>query len=404
MQSTLSWIDQDAKSRDRALRILAQFQEKDSRDELGLGSIRDSFSDLLFPGTSTIQTRLRYMLIVPWMFRELERKKISTDAFARAADTFERDLIKPLLDSDDNSGVFGRTSGQAVKRLPSSVYWGGLAVWGIRLTPYSVDQYFRHIDEFYRSQKREKANFKVASTQGDDIDSDSVPAGNWHSGLPEPPSSFPENLDLNLTQEEALYLKERLLGSRGESLFAHLVQHCKTVECTHPWEHPELESFTSEHQEQLYHAKLFSVVLRGAALTYNIELSKLKGAEERVDQHTRAYAEWAEHLPIEDIENWKLQRLWEIVSSQGHTITRTSKSFVTQWVSLVKRDASSLIQDKEALELIKQREMRLKGNQSRYRNKRVLDQWGGNSGTQTPNYRWVVASRFMRDLHDGLNR
>ena len=41
------------------------FQEKESRDELGLGSVRDSFADQLFPGTSTIQTRLRYTLFVP---------------------------------------------------------------------------------------------------------------------------------------------------------------------------------------------------------------------------------------------------------------------------------------------------------------------------------------------------
>lgn len=40
-------------------RILAQFKERDTRDELGLGSLRDAIADLLFPGTSTIQTRLR---------------------------------------------------------------------------------------------------------------------------------------------------------------------------------------------------------------------------------------------------------------------------------------------------------------------------------------------------------
>ena len=43
------------------------FRIKESRDELGLGAIRASFADALFPGTSTIQTRLRYMLFVPWV-------------------------------------------------------------------------------------------------------------------------------------------------------------------------------------------------------------------------------------------------------------------------------------------------------------------------------------------------
>ena len=61
MPSTLTWIDHDPAARERTLRILSLFQERDSREELGLGAIRDSFADRLFPGTSTIQTRLRYM-------------------------------------------------------------------------------------------------------------------------------------------------------------------------------------------------------------------------------------------------------------------------------------------------------------------------------------------------------
>ena len=67
MPSSLTWIDHDPTARERALRILSLFQEKESRDELGLGAIRASFADALFPGTSTIQTRLRYMLFVPWV-------------------------------------------------------------------------------------------------------------------------------------------------------------------------------------------------------------------------------------------------------------------------------------------------------------------------------------------------
>jgi len=53
------------------------FTEKESRDELGIGSIRDAIADILFPGTSTIQTRLRYMLLLPWMYRELEKRNLS---------------------------------------------------------------------------------------------------------------------------------------------------------------------------------------------------------------------------------------------------------------------------------------------------------------------------------------
>ena len=76
MPSTLAWLDHDAEARDRTRRILALFQEEGTRDQLGLGGIRDSLSDLLFPGTSTIQTRLRYFLLVPWVYERLEEDAV----------------------------------------------------------------------------------------------------------------------------------------------------------------------------------------------------------------------------------------------------------------------------------------------------------------------------------------
>lgn len=54
--------------------LIALFSQEESRDELGTGAVRDAFSDLLFPGVSVLQTRARYLLFVPWIFREAERR------------------------------------------------------------------------------------------------------------------------------------------------------------------------------------------------------------------------------------------------------------------------------------------------------------------------------------------
>ena len=47
---------------------------RETRDELGLGAIRDAFAEALFPGISTFQRRARYFLFVPWMFRAAEQR------------------------------------------------------------------------------------------------------------------------------------------------------------------------------------------------------------------------------------------------------------------------------------------------------------------------------------------
>jgi len=107
MTSRLTWIDHDSQARERSLRILALGREKESRDELGIGGIRDSIADQLFPGTSTIQTRLRYMLFVPWIYRALEERRVSPARFADEAKRAELPRSIPCWQMMNDSGVFG---------------------------------------------------------------------------------------------------------------------------------------------------------------------------------------------------------------------------------------------------------------------------------------------------------
>jgi Family of unknown function (DUF6361) len=75
--ASLTWLDHDATDREWMNRILAMFRERDTRDELGIGVIRDLLAGEFFPGTSTIQTRLRYMRFVPWIYQRLEQKPLA---------------------------------------------------------------------------------------------------------------------------------------------------------------------------------------------------------------------------------------------------------------------------------------------------------------------------------------
>jgi hypothetical protein len=68
MSSNFAWLDYDARERRAMLGIVDLFREKGTVDELGLGVIRDAFADRLFPGTSTLHSRARYWLFVPWLY------------------------------------------------------------------------------------------------------------------------------------------------------------------------------------------------------------------------------------------------------------------------------------------------------------------------------------------------
>ena len=63
-----TWLDYSQTDQRRAREIVAMFSQRESRDELGLGGIRDALSDTLFPATSVVLTR-------PWGERSEDRRR-----------------------------------------------------------------------------------------------------------------------------------------------------------------------------------------------------------------------------------------------------------------------------------------------------------------------------------------
>lgn len=115
--------------------IIKLFTDCDSRDELGLGQVRDVISDGLFPGTTVLLTRARYLLFVPWCFQLAEGKP---DPLA-LSDKNERQVISTLRKSGshDLTGLLGARVGQALQILPSTIYWGTLRRYGIVREEYA---------------------------------------------------------------------------------------------------------------------------------------------------------------------------------------------------------------------------------------------------------------------------
>jgi hypothetical protein len=119
--SQFLWLDYSEHERRKMLDVIDLFREHDTVDELGVGSVRDAFADLLFPGTSTIMTRARYFLIVPWIYERLERQRVDSDKIADRARRAETELIDVINRSDDKEGNIGTVARMALKRLPSNI-------------------------------------------------------------------------------------------------------------------------------------------------------------------------------------------------------------------------------------------------------------------------------------------
>lgn len=147
MSSSFTWLDYSERDKRKMLDVISLFSEKNTRDELGIGAVRDAFADLFFPGTSTIQTRARYFLFVPWIYLDLVKAKTPSNQIAAKLRQREVELINALAASGETKGVIGIQARAGLKRLPSNIYWYGLGAWGIRHFPGSQEEYHRSLNE-----------------------------------------------------------------------------------------------------------------------------------------------------------------------------------------------------------------------------------------------------------------
>ncbi len=392
-------MDHDPAERERTQRILALLQARETRDELGLGAIRDSFADQLFPGTSTIQTRLRYMLFVPWMYRRFEEEPIPAEELAARGRELELALVEPLIAEDgDPHGVFGRTARGDLKRLPSAVYWSGLRAWGIQRYGGSQGQYHQALVGIHHARKRR--------SRAPGVDDGAGLLATWHPKLPPEPPGFPQRLSLRLTEEEAEFLVDRIEDSQTESLLARLAAKPGDFDGEFPWEHPDKDSFDPLQRELLDHARLFSEAMFGAAVLYNLLLAEELPIGERKEkllrEHRDTFARWESSLDRIALRFWDTGRLWWLVGRSGDAITGRTRAFVETWVALAAEGARGLAENEGAKVFVRSRERYLKGPRSRFGNPSALEHWNGRAGMTRLSYRWPTAKGFLRELREAF--
>ncbi|MGE5572098.1 MAG: DUF6361 family protein, partial [Bacteroidota bacterium] len=377
-------------------------------------AVRDALAELLFPGTSTIQTRARYFLFVPWIYLKLEakieRSQVPPNEVADRARREEVALIDALAESDDTNGVIGIQARASLKRLPSNVYWQGLGRWRIRLFPGSQEQYHRSLNGFYDRMRR------IAR------DDEGTPLGgpmrpNWHPGLPPAPPGFPRKASFQLAKAEADYVRSRIMTQVPGTLLALLVDGVgPPTQVVFPWEHPQVQDFPARIKEQLDHARNFSEAIHGAALLYNLMLAELSGQEELMEEYRARLSEWSTLIAErrEPLANWDRRRFWSIVISSGARVAPATRLFIDTWLDLTLsgdrvrggpvRDISRVADSERARSLIRDRETLLKRDQARLTNRRALELWNGAAGTAQLSYRWPVAQTIVADILAGLRR
>jgi len=385
--------------------MLQLFSDKDTVDDLGIGTVRDAISNTLFPGTSVIQTRARYFLFVPWLFRRAEQQH--PQRLAAKATDMERSLIETLRTGGDLAGLIGVDAGKNVRTLPSAIFWSGLIRYGIFLVPsLSIRQYGRHVAR------------GLATIDAEDEIADRTPSF-WQRDIPDPPPDLFrfQTATFDLTREEAEWLCERIISSdRPEraSLLSAYVRDLRRGQAPPDidamWDAPLPTDTPTLIARLVHHAERFSCAARGAALLYNLML-----AEERsdalestdgtsVDTYRRLLDEWIAHATRVRLAEWSAQMddFWDCVLDNAVRIPPTTRLFLDAWSNVLAAGPGGIASSREARDLIRAREIQHKRGQARLANKKRLAEWSGYAGTTALVFRWPQVQRMLRDVATGL--
>jgi len=413
--SFISWLDYSESSRRKMLDVISLFQQKESRDELGIGTVRDAFADIFFPGTSTIQTRARYFMFIPWIYMQLEKRNYDAGTIGREARKREYDLIEALIASGEDAGVIGKVARRSLQRLPSNIYWSGMHQWKILNFNGSQEQYHRWFEN--------KDNGKISLREMIED-----PEGNvgglgkrtWNSDIPKIPEGFPVGINFKLGKEEARFLKDQVLRNCSKSLLSFLLLNGRTCEdgVDFAWQHPQYNEFDDDLKEQLEHARCFSDIMNGAAWLYNLMLAEAvertnpkdtKEKETISEIYRKNMAEWYNKTQKQKVKYtaWDIKRFWEIATEQNPYIPGPTKTFCMKWIEYAISDRPSFkdfADNPDIRTVIKERERVLKRENARLSNSKALENWGGDSGTGQLDYRWHISRTIINDILTGLSQ
>ena len=394
--SSMGWLDFDAAASERVSTLLRALDEPATLDVLGLGSIRDAFSDMLTPGTSTVQTRLRYFIFLPWIFKSLEDQYLSGADFSRRLRDAEAQLIDCLRPLGAGQGVIGRIAGRDLRRMPSDIYWGSMEAWGIRRLDLSLAEY-----------AQQTAAIRQLRPERDD-DGNATRAGvSMWANLPPAPKDFPGGkIDFRLQPDEAQILADGIRRRHPHTLIAELsAKPGAMFDVDYPWlvDVPELPA---RLVEVLHHARCFSELTLGPRLVYNVLAARaardaLKwDVEDFEDDQRKKLKEWSQLVDDRNREllSWvnNAQEFWQLLARY-----RISSSTLHFWDQMARRavnDPTGFAETGDVHRLIRERERRLKSKRARLSHRAALEDWNRAPVGGQLDYRWTITKSYLEDL------
>ena len=387
----IGFIDYSTEERNKILSTLKLLGDQTALDELGIGTVRDAYANLLFPGISTLQTRAKYFVLIPYLFQTA--KELTAKGKIRSA----QDMLQWITEGEDRLaasltnncpvgevGIIGSNAyrnKRSVKVKPSTIYWSGLRTFGIlRGEGISISGACKLV--YTAARKSAEADILADGESFDDPTATNLGSALF---LPiRPDYDYLKDAFIALNEKEAVFLSECIMRSpyTSGSLLAVFVRN--RMICEDFYSVPD--KLLPDSLRRDYHlAKDFSRFIYGAHIRYNVIYSDYTD-----DNVIEKYNSWRESFLSEPFD---LEPILERVSCNP-----VLAAFCRGFLDAVMRDDTGTM-DK----LIVRRELQVKGPRAKLRKPEEYRYDPAHPiHLYQLDYRFGTASVIIRDILNGL--
>ena len=234
----IGFVNFNTEEKKRVAKMMQLLQESEAIEELGIGRVRDHFSNTLFPGTSTLQHHAKYFVVMPSLYYHTafkSRKFQNLAEVSRYIKEAEVQITRQMAKWDNNqintteTGITGINTlkdalndyNKYVKYDPAYIYGSGLARYGI-IPDTGVERLILELNKKHFADPHNKGALKNEDTTEDagDLTGDKQviktcgESYDFFNG---------KTMSLALTEKEASFMKDRIHSSCDGTMLAYLI-------------------------------------------------------------------------------------------------------------------------------------------------------------------------------------
>lgn len=237
----LGFVNFNTEEKKRITKMMQLLQESEAIEELGIGRVRDYFSNTLFPGTSTLQHHAKYFVVLPSLYYHIghcNKKFTQRTDVERYIKEAEIQITRQLVEDEDGNvrsnltGITGINTykdalsdyKKYVKYDPAYIYGGGLVTYGI-IPNTDITRLLFEMNNSYHNNPHNKS-----MRSRDNITEDAIEMADEKQVIKTCGEEYDffngVTMSLALSEREASFLKDRISQTCYDTLLNYILE-CK---------------------------------------------------------------------------------------------------------------------------------------------------------------------------------